>query len=414
MKIALLTIGDELLNGDLADTNTAEIARQLFADGFRLNLSVSTGDQLADIAAMLQRLVAEHDAVIVTGGLGPTGDDRTARAAARAFDRPLALHDTALDQIRARFRQWQRTMHPANEKQAMLPSRSTVIANPEGTAPGFHLRQNNTDLYFLPGVPREMRVMLEAEVIPALRNRFPDRPPLCQRTITLFGLPEPEVESRLQNCLPEQVALALNVNFPVVQVKLRTSGANAQKNVDRAELVVRKVLGDFIVGFDKTTLAETVGRQLTAAGRTLALAESCTGGLISKLLTDLPGASTYLERGIVSYANTAKIDCLGVDPEILERYGAVSDVCALAMARGVRLRAHTDIGLAVTGIAGPDGGTADKPVGTVYIALSGPDGEYAERFQFPGDRNRVRLRTACMALDWLRRATTHDLPGDQS
>ncbi|MEJ2520198.1 MAG: molybdopterin-binding protein, partial [Desulfuromonadales bacterium] len=137
MKIALLTIGDELLNGDLADTNTAEIARQLFADGFRLHLSVSTGDQLADIATMLKHLVAEHDAVIVTGGLGPTEDDRTARAAARAFDRPLALHDTALDQIRARFRQWQRAMHPANEKQAMLPSRSTVIANPEGTAPGF-------------------------------------------------------------------------------------------------------------------------------------------------------------------------------------------------------------------------------------------------------------------------------------
>jgi nicotinamide-nucleotide amidase len=414
MKIALLTIGDELLNGDLADTNTAEIARQLFADGFRLHLSVSTGDQLADIATMLKHLVAEHDAVIVTGGLGPTEDDRTARAAARAFDRPLALHDTALDQIRARFRQWQRAMHPANEKQAMLPSRSTVIANPEGTAPGFHLRQNNTDLYFLPGVPREMRIMLETEVIPALRNRFPDRPPLCQRTITLFGLPEPEVESRLQNCLPEQVALALNVDFPMVQVKLRTSGTDAQKNVDRAEVVVRKVLGDFIVGFDKTTLAETVGRQLTAAGRTLALAESCTGGLISKLLTDLPGASTYLERGIVSYANTAKIDCLGVDPEILERYGAVSDVCALAMARGVRMRARTDIGLAVTGIAGPEGGTADKPVGTVYIALSGPDGEHAERFQFPGDRDRVRLRTACMALEWLRRATTPDLSGDAS
>ncbi|MEN8729427.1 MAG: CinA family nicotinamide mononucleotide deamidase-related protein [Desulfuromonadales bacterium] len=404
MKIAILTIGDELLNGDLADTNTAAIARRLFTESLPVQEAATTGDREADIAAALQRLAASHDAVVVTGGLGPTEDDRTAKAAAVACKRPLVLNDRALQQIRERFRSMQRRMHPANEKQAMLPGRSTVIANRNGTAPGFHLRHHEAELFFLPGVPREMLAMLDEYVVPLLLERFPDPPLLCQQTITVLGLPEPEVEARIISAsLPAGVELAFNVELPAVRVKLRTRGKGARKLLDRAEVIVRRALGEHIVCLGDETLVEATVRHLKSAGFSLSLAESCTGGLIAKLLTDQAGASSFLERSVVTYANSAKIDCLHVPADIIEQHGAVSAACAMAMARGVKTASRTDIGLAVTGIAGPDGGTDDKPVGTVFMAINSPYGERVERFHFSGNRDQVRMRTACIALDWLRR-----------
>ena len=213
--------------------------------------------------------------------------------------------------------------------------------------------------------------------------------------------------------MPEGVDLAFNVEFPLVHVKLRTRGELAQKLADQAELAVHKALGSYIVGIGGEGLAGTTARHLTAAGLTLALAESCTGGLIAKLLTDQAGASAFLERSIVSYANSAKIDCLNVARKILDQYGAVSAECAEAMAIGVRAAARTDLGLAVTGIAGPDGGTDDKPVGTVYLAMIGTGVKRVERFSFSGDRDQVRLRTACTALDWLRRQAASNLSGTE-
>jgi nicotinamide-nucleotide amidase len=410
MKIAILTIGDELLNGDLSDTNTATISRSLLERALPVREASTIGDREADIIEALQRLAGINDVVIVTGGLGPTEDDRTAKAAAMAFERSYSLNDKALLQIRERFRVWQREMHPRNEKQAMLPGRSTVIANHNGTAPGFHLQHNRTDLYFLPGVPREMLAMLEDYIIPSLERRFPDPSPYCQRTISVFGLPEPTVESRInRNGLPDDVELAFNVDFPIVQVKLRARGEEAQKLSDRAELAVRQALGDFIYGIDGDTLAGSTARLLTAAGLKVALAESCTGGLIAQLLTDQPGSSAFLERSIVSYANTAKVDCLKVGQDILDHHGAVSAECAEAMVNGVHTAAGTDLSLAVTGIAGPDGGTDDKPVGTVYMAMITPRERRVERFNFSGNRGQVRLRTACTALDWLRRQAMANL-----
>lgn len=413
MKIAILTIGDELLNGDLADTNTAAIARTLLDHCLPVCESCTIGDREEDIAAALQRLASAYDVVIATGGLGPTEDDRTARAAARAFERPLSLNDKALMQIRARFRDRQREMHPRNEKQALLPGRSTVITNQNGTAPGFQLRSNRTDLYFLPGVPREMLAMLDEYVVPSLLQRFPNPPPQCQRVMTVFGLSEPDVEARINRIgLPGEVELAFNVEFPMVQVKLRARGENVQRLIDRAELAVHKALNDHVVGVDSDTLASTTARMLSTAGITVSLAESCTGGLIAKLLTDQPGASVFLERSVVSYANTAKVNILDVPRELLDRHGAVSAECAEAMARGVRTAARTDISLAVTGIAGPDGGTPDKPVGTVYLAMTGLRGERVERFNFTGNRDQVRLHTACTALDWMRRLAMSRLAGE--
>jgi len=412
MKIAILTIGDELLNGDLADTNTSSIARRLITHSLPVHEAATTGDRETGIVAALTRLAATHDAVVVTGGLGPTVDDRTAKAAATAFDRPLSLNDMALRQIRERFRTMKRYMHPANEKQAMLPGRSTVIANRNGTAPGFHLQHHEADLYFLPGVPREMLAMLDDYIIPSLLERFPDPPLLSQQIVTVMGLPEPEVESRINSePLPEGVELAFNVELPTVQVKLRARGKDARKRVDRAEVIVRRALGEHVVGFGDETLAAATAKHLITTGLSLSLAESCTGGLIAKLLTDQAGASAFLERSVVTYANSAKIDCLHVPADILEHHGAVSEACAVAMARGVKDASRTDIGLAVTGIAGPDGGTEDKPIGTVFMAMTGPDGEYVEKFLFQGDREQVRIRTACVALDWLRRLAMHRISG---
>ena len=304
-------------------------------------------------------------------------------------------------------------MHPRNEKQAMLPGRSTVLANKKGTAPGFHLKNNQTDLYFLPGVPREMLAMLEEQIVPSLLERFPDPPLRCQRVITVFGLPEPTVESRInRNGLPEDVELAFNVDFPMVQVKLRTKGDGAQRLADRAELAVRKALDDHVIGIDNDTLAGTTARFLSSAGLTVSLAESCTGGMIAQMLTAQPGSSAFLERSVVSYANSAKVDCLKVEQAILDQHGAVSPECAKAMVLGVHKTSGTDISLAVTGIAGPDGGTEEKPVGTVYIAMTSSQGTRVKRFNFHGNREQIRLRTACTALDWLRRKAMARLSGE--
>lgn len=405
MRIAVLTIGDELLNGELADTNTSAIAATLEAEGYRLREAVTVGDEEEEIAGALQRLAGNHGLVLVTGGLGPTEDDRTARAAAKAFGRTLGLNQEALRQIRERFATWNRTMHPRNEKQALLPAKSRVLANPRGTAPGFRITSTaGSVLFFLPGVPTEMQPMLEEYVMPFLQEADPQPEPRANRLLTVFGLAEPDVEARLNHGgLPEGVAVAFAVDMPFVQVKLRAAGETAARRIDRAEVAARRILGDYVVGVERETLAETTVKLLTVCKLTLALAESCTGGMIARQITDQPGASAVLERGAVTYANRAKRDWLGVPDEILQGPGAVSSACAEAMARGIRATANTDIGLAVTGIAGPSGGTQDKPVGTVFLAMEWSGGQKVQRFHFPGDRHQVRLRTTCTALDWLRR-----------
>ncbi len=411
MRIAILAIGDELLNGDQVDTNTTAIARLLAQDGYRVRESVAVGDPIEDIVVALQRLAREYDVILVTGGLGPTEDDRTAQAAARAFGRLLCLNDDALVQIRERFTVWGRPMHPRNEKQALLPARSSVLANRRGTAPGFRMIiGEDTALFFFPGVPSEMLPMLEEHTLPWLQQNDQDPTPETRRRFTVYGLPEPEVEARLDRAnLPEEVALAYAVELPFVQVKLQAMGSNADRLVDQAELRARQALGDAIVSFGDETLAAVTTRLLITNELSLALAESCTGGMIAQQITDQPGASAILERSAVTYANSAKQDWLGVPAEILEGVGAVSEECAIAMAEGIRAAAGTRIGLAVTGIAGPTGGTPEKPVGTVFMAMVTGTEQRVERFCFSGDRQQVRIRTTCAALDWLRRLALQEL-----
>ena len=404
LSIAVLTIGDELLDGSLSDSNTARIATRLGAQGLVLRESLTIGDRESDIISALLSLVKQQDVVIVTGGLGPTADDLTARAAAKAFNRRLVLNDEALQQIREYFLTLARPMHPRNEKQALMPQKVLVMPNRIGTAPGFILHQDGHDLFFLPGVPEEMTAMLEAEVLPHLRQRSSVHARQQERVLRVFGLSEPKIEALMEQAgLPSDLRIAFGVEFPFVLLKLRGSGDAATALLEQAETSARQALGDCVVASGSESLAQVVGRRLSAAGKTLALAESCTGGLVSTLLTEQPGASAFLERCAVVYANQAKSDWLGVSNEMLAQEGAVSEACALAMAQGMRRAAGSDLALAVTGIAGPDGGTAQKPVGTVFLALCADGLEQVKGYRFGGNREQIRLLAANMALDWIRR-----------
>lgn len=415
MKISVLTVGDELLNGEMADTNTSRIARLLGRHGYVLRESLTVGDVEPDIEEALLALVGRRDVVIVTGGLGPTGDDLTARSAARALKRRLILHDEALKQIRDHFHRSGREMHPRDERQALLPEKATIIPNPVGVAPGFRLHHNGRDLFFLPGVPDEMAAMMEDSVVPHLQERSGGDSPARERIFTLFGLSEPQVEEILSGFpLPEGVAVAFGVDYPYVRLKLRSGGAAAEAILDRAEPLMRGLFEQNLAAVGEESPEGVVARMMTAAGLTLALAESCTGGLLAARLTEVPGASAFLERGVVSYANSAKEDWLEVPAAVLETDGAVSERCALAMAQGVRRGAGTDLGLAITGIAGPTGGTPQKPVGTVYLALAAPGTEQVRGYRFAGDRGRVRRMATCMGLDWLRRYLAGRLSGSPS
>lgn len=404
-SIAILTIGNELLNGEVKDINTGAVAEMLGRHGYRLRCSLTVPDQEKEICAALDYLAQHVRFVIVTGGLGATGDDLTARAAARALNQPQIINEEALQQIHAWFRSRNREMEPHNERQALLPQWAKVLPNPLGIAPGFRLEQENCELFFLPGVPAEMRAMFEQSVLPLLRRRIPHAPPLARSTFKFFGLPEPKIERLIPyHKLPQGVEVAFALEYPLVLVKLKAAGDDAQQRLDQAEaLLLQQELGEHLVARGGESPEGNVGKLLSGAGLNLSLAESCTGGLIASLLTREPGASTFLERGGVTYANSAKIDWLGVPESILQQYGAVSEPCARAMAAGLLKRSATDLALAVTGIAGPDGGTADKPVGTVFLALASSSGVHVRRYHFHGERYKIQRMSAYMGLEWLRR-----------
>lgn len=402
--IAVLTTGDELLNGELADTNTGTIAAALAAHGYRLRCSLSVPDQEKEIEAALSYLSDHVQAVIITGGLGSTGDDLTARAAARATGQQLAINEQALEMVRSWFRQRNRQMEPSNERQALLPLNARPLQNPLGTAPGFRLKYKSCELFFLPGVPSEMKAMFEQSVLPALQVLHPPAAARQQRTYKLFGLPEPKIDAMIPyQQLPTGVEVAFALDYPLVLVKLRADGDEAGKKLDQAEVLLQQQLGEQIMARNEETPEGNVGRLLINANLSLSLAESCTGGLIASMLTSQPGASSFLERAAVTYADTAKLDWLQVPLPLLQQHGAVSEQCARAMAIGLRRATGTDLALAITGIAGPDGGTKEKPLGTVFLALASPEGVHVKGYQFNGDRSRVQRMSAFMALEWLRR-----------
>lgn len=409
MRITTLSIGDELICGQLTDTNAGTIAAMLLDQGLRIQRHLAVGDNEADIIGALSDLGRCSDAVIVTGGLGPTADDLTSRAAARATGRRLVINEEARSHVRLMSGKLQNLIVcPLSDKQAMIPTKSALIPNPNGTACGFHLMHNGCFLFFMPGVPAEMVVMLRETVIPFILERVTHKRVIRTVTLNLFGPCEAEVDELLVGIgRPEQgLALGICVGFPAIKVTLRAEAGSDDAVTDLLEPAIRAVrdqLKEYCFSTGEVTLDEVVAGLFRDSSLTLSLAESCSGGLIAKRITDIPGSSGYFCEGVVTYSNTAKMRLLGVPAEVLNGSGAVSSECASAMAKGVRLASGSDLGLAVTGIAGPQGGSEDKPVGTVYISLAAPDGCWTKRFNFSGNRDEIRILTAWTALDWLRR-----------
>lgn len=406
----ILSTGDELRTGAVVDTNSAAIAREFELLGIRVARHICIGDDPEAITGALVTMSGRSDFVIVTGGLGPTVDDRTAEAAASAAGVGLIESPEALDQIAAYFHARNLEVSPANRKQALVPEGAHILENPVGTAPGFHMTRDKCRLFFLPGVPREMKTMLKEQVVPAIsqmsglqsRGRG-------VRVISTFGFPESVLGERVQTVERQfpGICLGLRVRFPEIDIRLYPDPARSDDDpaaMDDAVEWIASELGHRVVSRAGLSMPAAVGRLLTEKQATLAVAESCTGGLIAAMLTDIPGSSAYFRFSGVTYANDAKIRVLGVSPQTLERWGAVHERTAREMAEGARRIADTDYGISTTGIAGPDGGTADKPVGTVCIGIASRKGAESTRYGFHfGNRELNRRMFAITALNRLRR-----------
>ena len=415
MRIAILTIGNELISGRTEDTNTALIARMLHLRGWTVTVAVSVGDDEEKIRQALSFVMADSNAVIVTGGLGPTADDITTAAIARAFHLALRSDEQVLANLKAMFKKFHLTWTENNAKQAVFPEGAKVIPNPVGTAAGFGLQQDGRMIIVIPGVPREVARMLPDGVIPLLQQAFPNgASQVVMRTIKTFGLSEASVDEMLVDAdfAGAGVGVGFYPNFPENHIVLTVRDQDedaARKTLTWAEGEIVKRLEPYIFAYDQDTLEGIIGRLLTEKGLTLAIAESCTGGLVTDRLTDIPGSSAYLERGLVTYSNPSKIELLGVPDAVIGQYGAVSEETARLMAEGVRRRAGVDLGLSTTGIAGPGGGSENKPVGTVYIALADAVQTVCRPYAFRWDRRRNKIIATQTALMMLKRYITGNL-----
>ena len=416
-----IAIGSELLVGGRSDSNSLFISDALGALGIGVRFKSIVGDDQSDIVNVLKTAVHRASVVVLTGGLGPTADDCTREAVATATGRRLSRSMEALEGLTTRLAQWGRVPNKGQIRQAMIPSGATVLANPVGSAPGFALLCRGVTLISLPGVPREMEAMVQKSVIPLLaaqrgRSKLVRVSPIVRLIFHTWGLPEADVDDKLQGLIPRRtpVDLGLLASPNGVLVSLTTK---APHSVGRAVLKslaegVRARLREWLYAEGRDTMEEVVGRLLTKQGLTVAVAESCTGGLIGHRLTQVPGSSAYVDRGVIGYSNRSKTDMLGVPIKLIATHGAVSKEVAAAMAKGIRERAGVSVGLSVTGIAGPGGATETKPVGLVYVGLDGGRGEaITSEFRFHGDRSVIKQRSSQAALDLLRRwLTSRDSP----
>jgi len=412
LKTGIITIGNELTSGGIQDTNTALIARQFHLQGWEVTATLSVGDDEAMIKKALDFILPLTDAVVITGGLGPTADDITTAAVARAFNLPLYTDEEVLNHIKAIFSRYGFKWTENNSKQAVFPQGAQILDNPVGTAAGFSLRVHGKVLAVIPGVPVEVKRMVPEAVLPLLHSSFPEETTyLAVRTLKLFGLGEAAVDQEVAGIdLPGLgVGIGFYPRFPENHLVLSardTLEAAAWLRVKEAEEEIHKRLGSYIFAYDEETLEGVVGGLLKEKGLTVSVAESCTGGLITDRLTDIPGSSMYLERGLVTYSNRSKTDLLGVPEDILQKHGAVSEETARLMAEGVRRLAGSDLGLATTGIAGPDGGSEAKPVGTVFIALADGMETNCRKFSYRWDRRRIKIIASQAALIMLKRYLT--------
>lgn len=403
----IITTGTELITGQVADCNARYAARRLHEAGLALARLTMVGDQASLIREVLTQALNRSQFIIITGGLGPTADDVTIPAAALALDRRLVVHEGLLDRIRRCLGERQIPWEERYASLALIPEGAQLL-DPGGMACGFALKHREVRLFFLPGVPEEMRRLFDDFVLPNLVAWAGPEEYWVQRTLRLFGISEARLQGVICRIPDFQhgVTVGFYPNFPETHLTLRVRGrdrAALTATLDHLTATLGAEVGEVLLGPEEVTLEELVGRRLNERHLSLAVAESCTGGLIGDRLTNVPGASDYFLGGVVSYSNAAKQDLLRVPAEVLAQQGAVSPETARDMARGVRALFAADIGLAVTGIAGPSGGSPAKPVGTVYIGLATADGEDVWHYQLYGNRTEIKTLTAETALDLLRR-----------
>jgi nicotinamide-nucleotide amidase len=410
MKARIVAVGSELLTPFRIDTNSLAITERLNDVGCRVIGKVVVGDDVAEIRRLVTEAVGSVDVLVVTGGLGPTGDDLTREAVAQALDLPLEVDESIVDRIRHRFARRGLEMPEINRRQAMVPRGASVLENAHGTAPGLWMRRGGTLIALLPGPPREMIPMLEVViregVAPASGGIR-----LGRRVLKVAGMTESEVDTIAQPVYGGWVSATIPIDTTILatpgQIELHLSAGTASqaerdRELDRAVGDLQAVLGHAVVSVDGRSLEAVVGDLLRAAGWTVAVAESCTGGLLTSRLTDVPGSSDYVERTAVCYSNRAKVEWLGVPSALIGEHGAVSEPVARAMAEGVRTAARADVGIGVTGIAGPGGGSEAKPVGTVVIAAVSERKARVRTFRFLGARDQIKDQAARAALNELR------------
>ena len=410
MRACILAVGSEMLTPFRVDTNSLTITERLNAIGYDVRLKAVVADQVDELARVVDSALAWADLIVVTGGLGPTEDDITRDAIARVLDAPLAVDEAIVDRIRERFAKRGMRMPDNNRRQGMVPRGAVVLENRQGSAPGLWLERGSTAIVLLPGPPREMTPMLDA----VIRERLAPRSGgagLFRRVLKLTGRSESDVDAQAQTIYSkwtaQQIPIATTILAVSGQIELHLTADAPSREAGEAALdaavgELTGSLGDIIYSTDGTPLEAVVGALLRERRLTLAVAESCSGGLLASRLTDIPGSSDYLDRGVVCYSNQAKIDLVGVPEATIAEHGAVSEPVARAMAAGVRARSGADVGIGVTGIAGPGGATPQKPVGMVCVAVVVGDREWARTFQFVGGRELVKYQSATAALNMLR------------
>ena len=410
MKACILAVGSEMLTPFRVDTNSLAITERLNAIGYDVRLKAVVADDVDELARVVDGALEWADLIVITGGLGPTEDDITRDAVARVLDAPLTVDEAIVDRIRERFAKRGLKMPDNNRRQGMVPRGATVLENRHGSAPGLWLERGSRAIVLLPGPPREMTPMLEA----VIRDRLVSRSAgagLFRRVLKLTGRSESDVDAQAQTIYTkwttQQVPIATTILAVSGQIELHLTANAPSRDAGEAALdaavgELTRSLGDIVYSTEGKLLEAVVGNLLRERRLTLAVAESCSGGLLASRLTDIPGSSDYLDRGVVCYSNRAKIDLLGVPAALLEEHGAVSEPVARAMAAGIRERSGTDAGIGITGIAGPSGATPQKPVGMVCVAVVLREREWVRTFQFVGGRDLVKYQSATAALNMLR------------
>jgi nicotinamide-nucleotide amidase len=414
MRAELVTIGDEILIGQTINTNAAWIGEQFSLLGITLQRTITISDIREAILDTLEDCRRRADIVIITGGLGPTKDDLTKPTLCEYFNTKLVMNTAVLAKIEAYFKSVNRPMLEVNTNQALLPESCRVLPNDYGTASGMWFEKENTIFVSLPGVPYEMKALMENEVLPLISQRF-NLQPVYYRSLLTQGIGESFLADIIKDWEIDIRNKGLGLAYlpsPGI-VKLRISGneadaAGSRQKVENALTELEKLIPEYVFGYDKDKLEEVVGKLLNEKGLTVSTAESCTGGYIAHLITSVSGSSSYFKGSVVSYANEVKQEQLGVNPADLAQHGAVSREVVEQMAAGVRNLLKTDYAIATSGIAGPDGGTEDKPVGTVWIAVSGPNGVFSGMYAMGNNRERNIRKSALMGLFLLRKQVMED------